>query len=153
MSMDFGVYTRRQTPLTPEEIVSGLRARGVEVVWQSSRPREPDRASGEIRGAKPDPGSPVVSLSTELLDTTRRQSLADAYASVLTPAQKKALGEATAEQMVSAGWSKPPSASPLLAHLIDLLAERGDGLIIDMQTNQAYDRAEFRKLNAGVLGK
>lgn len=153
MSMDFGVYPRRKKPVTPDEIVSALRARGVEAVWQSSRPKEPDRASGEIRAAKPDPASPVVSLSTELLDPARRQSLVDAYASVLTPAQKTALSEATAEQMVSAGWSKPPSSSPFLAHLIDLLAERGDGLIIDMQTNKACDRAEFRKLNAGALGK
>jgi len=152
MSMDFGVYPRRQQPVTPAEIVSGLRARGIEAVWESSRPREPDRASGHLRAADARQPSPAVDLSTEPLDPAHRQSLIESYSSVLTPAQTKALSAATAEQMVSAPWSQPVSASPFLAHLIDLLAELGDGLIIDMQTNETYDRSDFRKLNAAALG-
>jgi len=147
MSRDIGVYTKSEKIITPTEFVEALRARGIQADWKPRSPQQPERTSGFFFPAGISDPKSQATVSTESLDEAAALSLVEAYRNRMSQSQREALQEARVEYLFSTVLSPDAECRRLLANLVYVTAEMGDGVIIDMLSNTVLDKDQYRSLS------
>lgn len=144
MSRDTRIYSKKKTPVSMSEVTEALAARGLAVTWNVLEP---------VRGAKPTKWVSGYLLAEGETDQSKRievnnftlpglimKQIADGVADERHAAHLRAT-KLTYSLPVTSGLDA--GGEKLLANLTDVIAELGDGLIHDIQTDRFYTHEEL----------
>lgn len=158
MSRDIIVYSHKVETIPLDDILAHMQARGVPVRWQ------PDpfvqfftkKTPGTWRAGLIVPEGDVapednITIAVDALTQRVKRRLVTAYAQALSDPQREALLGARTSYKLSVTWLPHPRRERVLAHLVDVLADLGNGLILDTEHNQFYDRTQYRSQWAAFL--
>ena len=153
MSRDVQVYAKKKTTVPIKDILARLRDLGIAAEWKADPLAEVSKKSarqGAWRAGVFVPEGDTESqtqivVTNESLKKDDTLDVIEGYDDVLTEAQRKQLKAAQTLYWLRVGWLENPERERLLAGLAYALAELGDGVILDTQTNRFYDRDEYRR--------
>ncbi len=160
MSRDVNVYARKEATIPIDEILAQMRARGIPVDWKTD-PFVEFFTGSHAPGAwtagyfLPEGSTDTksqISISTKAIEKGTAERLVAAYKDVITEPQREALFAARTLYQLSAGWVSNEERERILVNLADVLADLGDGLILDTQTNRFYDRTQYRNQFISLFG-
>ncbi len=149
MSLDFAVYARAEERIPVSEIREAMRARGAALSWTPRSPSGVERLPGELRPEGEGGESDWMDLSVSALDDLARDALVSSYG--LSGPHRAAVEAATLEYSVALPMSFDPRLERYVGHLLDVLAEKTQGVILDMQQNRFFDRTEYRTRREAAL--
>jgi hypothetical protein len=152
MAHDVVVYTQRATPVTVDEIVGTMRARGVPVEWRYTLLSERNQPAWTAGSVLPEgqPG-PQLDVSHEAVEPWMREEVLQAYAGVLSDAHRTAFMTARDAYQLTPVQRPTAELERILVMLADGLAEIGDGVILDIGAKRFFDSREYRARHAGLL--
>lgn len=151
MSRTISVYSIRQDVIPMDEIVSGMAMRRISVRWL---PDALEAALPSSSGSAWDLGDLLIEdgpgkgtkirLSQDFTEDEVRRDIAEALHDQMNEEQRRAVLGDGVEYRVSVGLSILTDRPRAVANLVDLLAERGGGPILDHEENRVYDRETYR---------
>lgn len=156
MSQDYSVYARRdQVPV--RDLIAALAERGMPLEWREdpffpTEEGEPWQAAYVAPEGAPESGREEIGVESRPVTDVTREDVLDAYRDALDDAGRAIVEVAPYRYRISAPADLDESRARLLTALIDGIAELGDGVIIDQQTNETYDRAAWRARWPELLG-
>jgi hypothetical protein len=143
--VQINVYTARQEPLAIDDIVAGIRSRGVDATW------ELDDVLAE-EGAAWNPGSLTASdggsleLGWQQIFPSEKQDLEERSASISADASALAPELKNSYRLIFRSPGELPWATA------DTIAELTPALILDVESGALYDREAFRARSPGAPG-
>ncbi len=152
MSRDVNIYAKKEAIIPVDEILAQMRVRGIPVEWRTdtlveffTKSNAPGIwTAGYFLPAGSTDTKSQISISTKALEKGTAERLVSAYKDVITEPQREALLAARTLYQLSVGWVSNGQRERILVNLADVLADLGDGLILDTQTNRFYDRTQYR---------
>ena len=154
MSHPMIVYTQQASTISIEDILAQMRARGVPVEWHYRLLSERGHPDNWTAGYFLPEGrsQPQVTLAKEVVQAYLREEVLQAYADVLTESQRQALLTAQTRYQLASYQTPDAERERMLVHVVHILADLGDGLILDIDAEQFYDRHSYPARHARLLG-
>jgi hypothetical protein len=153
MSEDVAIYAQNASTISVDDLRAHMRARGLPVEWQYTLHSERDQPTNWTMGNIFPEGkqTPLISIFTEAVTPDIREEMLSAYADSMAESHRQALSTAKIKYQLDASGAPQGERQRLLVNLVDLLAERGDGLIHDIGSEQFYNRDEYRAQHFDLL--
>jgi len=151
MSRDAAVYARESAVISADAIRARMSAQGLQVQWHGVAPPGATAENWErgyfLAAGETDPRA-RVDVTVEALKDYLRQ---DAASGVGDERYRAAILAARTLYRFSVTWSADTERERVLVNLIDVVAELGDGLVLDMLADRFYDLREYRAEHLGPL--
>ena len=152
MPRDLFVYTRRESVISMDDLLSRMRARSLPLEWEEqllTGEEDPgDWLAADLRSK--DDGA-AVSISFEKVDDAVIEETLVAHADVLRERDREALAGARARYRLVPGDAD--ESGPLLVNLADVLAKASGGLVCDLSEGRFYSASEYASSHADELGE
>lgn len=154
MSRDVFVYSQRAAPISVDEMLAQMRARGIPVEWNYQFLSEAGRPADWTAGYLLPEGKtrPQVTITREPIEPFVREEILQAYADVLTETQRQALSTAQTRYQISVSHPSAMQSERMLVNLADILAETTDGMILKRDPEQFLNGQEYRFMYSQLLG-
>jgi hypothetical protein len=154
MERQVTVYARRADPISIGDIQERMRQRALPVEWKPSPLTGALGTTEWISGtfiSEEHPNAQVVAGRETLSQGERREALED-QRKALAPQHRDAVLAAESSYSFATDGTDDTFAERMLVHLADIVAELGNGVIVDTVDQASYDHAAFRARHARALG-
>lgn len=142
MSRDLAVYALRADPVTIDDVLTEVAARGTPASWRSMFGGSDTArwSMGYLAREEVDPGS-AITISHEAVDALMRQNALSLYGSALT-AQ---LEQSKHVYRLSVPGSPDPRRDALLVNVIAVIGELADGVTVESDADRMEALPAFLK--------